>query len=104
MDRSRPGSDANGDRFAQGGRGNLSCVREDLRCPVCGVGVVRDLAFDAEAENDDGRAVQDPSAREITEFTCGHSVEGPRLETADQAHLAVERRTSEETTDPPTAG
>jgi hypothetical protein len=73
----------------------------ELRCPICGRGVVRDIAYDAEAEAADGRPFQDPLAREITEYTCGHRVEGPRLATADQERLDVERRSSEETTDTP---
>ena len=31
---------------------------DELRCPVCGVGVVQDLGFDADARADDGRPVQ----------------------------------------------
>jgi hypothetical protein len=73
----------------------------DLRCPICGAGVIRDIAFDAEARSDDDRPFQDPLAREITEYTCGHRVEGPRLATADQERLDVERRSSEDTTDAP---
>jgi hypothetical protein len=81
----------------------MSQTDDDLRCPLCGRGVVRDIAYDAEAESDDGRPFQDPTARQITEYTCGHRVEGPRLATADQERLDVERRTSDETTDPPDA-
>jgi hypothetical protein len=79
----------------------MSDTDEELRCPVCGRGVVRDIAYDAEAEGDDGRPFQDPTARQITEYTCGHRVEGPRLATADQERLDVERRSSEETTETP---
>jgi hypothetical protein len=74
---------------------------DDMRCPICGIGVVRDIAYDAEAENEAGRPFQDPEARQITEYSCGHSVEGPRLETADQERMDVERRASEDTANPP---
>jgi len=73
---------------------------DELRCPVCGKGVVQDLGFDAAATTDDGRPVQDPEAREWVRFTCGHQAEGSKLETADQERLDVERRSSEDTTDP----
>jgi hypothetical protein len=75
-------------------------MTDDVRCPVCGLGVVRDIAYDAEANDERGRPFQDPEARQIIEYTCGHSSEGPRLATADQDRLDVERRASEDTTDP----
>src|SRR5262245_1076712 len=77
---------------------------DGLRCPVCGKGVVQDLGFDAESTTDLGRPVQDPEAREWVRFTCGHQVEGSKLETADQEGLDVERRSSEDTTDVPSGG
>ena len=77
---------------------------DELRCPICGIGVVQDLGFDAGATSPDDRPVQDPEARQWTRFSCGHQVEGPRLETADEARLDVERRTSEDTTDVPREG
>jgi hypothetical protein len=74
---------------------------DELRCPVCGVGVVQDLGFDADARADDGRPVQQPEAREWIRYSCGHQVQGSRLETADQERLDVERRSSEDTTETP---
>jgi hypothetical protein len=44
----------------------MSKTDDDLRCPVCGRGVVGDNAYDAEAESDDGRPIPDPTARQIT--------------------------------------
>ena len=71
---------------------------DTLRCPVCGVGVVVDLAFD---ERTDGREPkQDPRAREIVTYSCGHEALGPDLATADPERMEVERRTSEDTVDP----
>jgi hypothetical protein len=71
---------------------------EDLRCPRCGVGVLTDIAFDAAG---DGEPVQAPAARQLVTYSCGHREAGPRLETADADRLAVERRTTPETLDPP---
>lgn len=70
-----------------------------LRCPVCGVGTLRDLAYD---EGTPARNLPEQRAdtREVQLFTCGHEVEGPRLDSADQDRLDVERRRSEETVDP----
>ena len=75
---------------------------DTMRCPVCGVGVVVDLAFD---ERLDARREprQDPSAREIVTYSCGHEEVGPNLATADPERLEVERRASEDTVDPVTA-
>ena len=74
-------------------------MSEDLRCPVCGVGRLRDLVFD---EGSEGR--QDPDSRELQQFTCGHEVVGPSLSTADARRLDVERRDSSDTVDPPQGG
>ena len=43
---------------------------------------------------------QQPESREVQTFTCGHEVEGARLETSDADRLTVERRTSEDTVTP----
>ena len=59
-------------------------------CPVCGKGTLRQVDF----------GEQQPDSREVQTFTCGHEVEGARLETADADQLTVERRTSEETVRP----
>ncbi len=77
-------------------------MTDELRCPVCGIGVVQDIAYDAEVESPGGKPFQDPEAREITRYSCGHSVEGARLSAADD-RLDVERRQSEDTVGPPDA-
>lgn len=59
-------------------------------CPVCGKGTLRTVDF----------GDQQPESREVQTFTCGHEVEGARLQTADADRLDVERRTSEETVTP----
>jgi hypothetical protein len=66
------------------------------RCPICGVGRLRSLAYDA---GDEGR--QEAESRELQRFTCGHEVLGAALFTADTRVLDVEQRGSEETVDPP---
>ncbi len=66
------------------------------RCPVCGVGTLRDTAYDAGPEDQ-----QDGDSRQVQTFTCGHEVTGDRLDSADAGDLDAERRTSEETVDPP---
>lgn len=73
---------------------------DDLRCPTCGDGVVTDIAFDT-GTGEDGEPSQDPSARQLITYSCGHQVLGPRLASADPERLDVERRASEDTVDPP---
>lgn len=62
----------------------------DNVCPLCGKGTLRQVDF----------GEQQPESREVRTFTCGHEVEGARLDTADADRLTVERRTSEETVTP----
>ena len=62
---------------------------EDL-CPVCGKGTLRQVDF----------GEQQPDSREVQTYTCGHEVEGARLDTSDADRLTVERRTSDETVMP----
>jgi hypothetical protein len=73
--------------------------RDDVRCPTCGIGVVADIAYDAGTAREE-MPPHDPSARQLTTYSCGHQVLGPRLETADPERLDVERRATEETVDP----
>jgi hypothetical protein len=61
-----------------------------VTCPICGKGTLRTTEFGS----------QQPESREVLTFTCGHQVEGAKLETADADRLDVERRTSEETVTP----
>jgi hypothetical protein len=62
----------------------------DIVCPICGKGTLRQTDF----------GDQDSESRETQTFTCGHVVEGARLDSADADKLTVERRTSEETVTP----
>jgi hypothetical protein len=68
---------------------------EELRCPICGVGRLRDLTYD------EGTPMQEADSRELQQFTCGHEVIGAALSTADTTKLDVEQRQSDETVDPP---
>ena len=66
-----------------------------------------DVSFDLDAKTEADGA-QDADSRQIETYSCGHTVVGPRLSTADQDALTVERRTSDETVapiehDPPAA-
>lgn len=74
---------------------------DEVRCPICGRGVVRDVGYDAGAQRDDGAPMQTADSRQVTTFSCGHTVDGASLATADTEELDVEERSSEETVDPP---
>ena len=63
---------------------------ESTICPICGKGALRTVSF----------GDQQPESRQVRSFTCGHEVEGDRLQTADADRLDVERRESEETVTP----
>ena len=69
------------------------------RCPTCGDGTLVDVSFDLNA-NSQADGGQDADSRQIETYSCGHTVVGPRLSTADQDALTVERRTSDETVAP----
>jgi hypothetical protein len=63
---------------------------ESTTCPICGNGTLRTIEF----------GEQQPESREVKTFTCGHEVEGPKLQTADAEQLDVERREAEDTVTP----
>lgn len=63
---------------------------ESTTCPICGEGTLRTMDF----------GDQQPESRQVETFTCGHEVEGARLQTADADRLDVERRASDETVTP----
>jgi len=72
---------------------------DGLRCPICGVGRLQDLAYD---EGSVERPLeQQADSRAVQTFTCGHTVDGPALSTGDAEGLDAERRGSAETVDPP---
>jgi hypothetical protein len=71
----------------------------DGRCPTCGEGTLVDVSFDLDA-NADADGAQEADSRQIETYSCGHTIVGPRLSSADQEALTVERRTSDETVTP----
>ena len=66
---------------------------------TCGEGTLVDVSFDLDA-NAEADGSQDADSRQIETYSCGHTIVGPRLSTADQDALTVERRTSDETVVP----
>ena len=70
------------------------------RCPTCGVGTLQDVSFDVDPADPAADGMQEADRRQIGTYSCGHTVVGPRLSSADQEAMTVERRTSEETTMP----
>jgi formylmethanofuran dehydrogenase subunit E len=65
---------------------------QEVRCPICGEGVLVDVSYEA-----GGEPRIEAESVEVLAFSCGHETRGPRLATSDQERLSVERRTSEET-------
>lgn len=73
--------------------------RSNLRCPICGQGVLGDIAYD-EHHPQLSTPKQAPESREVLTFSCGHEVESGRLADAARADPNVERRQSPETAAP----
>ena len=73
-------------------------LRSSSRCPVCGRGVLRDIAYDDHPGQE--AAKQAPESTEILTFSCGHEVEARRLAEAARDDPNVERRRAEETVEP----
>jgi hypothetical protein len=63
-----------------------------------------DVSFDLDPADPATDGMQEAESRQIETYSCGHTVVGPRLSSADQEAMTVERRTSDETTMPPPAG
>jgi hypothetical protein len=72
----------------------------NLRCPVCGEGVVADIAYDRQASRPGDVPHQSAESAEVTTYSCGHEVPGRSLATADGDELDVERRESQDTVEP----
>ena len=70
------------------------------RCPTCGEGTLVDVSFDLDVADAAVDGMQEADSRQIETYSCGHTVLGPRLSSADQEAMTVERRTSDETTMP----
>ena len=75
--------------------------RSELCCPICGVGVVADIAFDRDPSRlGEITPHQSAETTELTTYSCGHQVPGSSLASADAEVLDVERRRSEDTVGP----
>ena len=59
-----------------------------------------DVSFDLDPADPAAEGMQEADSRQIETYSCGHTVVGPRLSSADQEAMTVERRTSDETTMP----
>lgn len=70
-----------------------------MRCPVCGEGVLADIAYD-EHHPPLPLPKQAPEAREMLTFSCGHEVEARSLADSARDDPNMERRTTEETVEP----
>ncbi|MEP6757885.1 MAG: hypothetical protein ABJB55_01670 [Actinomycetota bacterium] len=75
--------------------------QQELRCPICLVGVVADIAFDRDPSRPQAVPQQTPETTELTTYSCGHQVPGRSLASADAEALDVERRQSQDTVAPP---
>jgi hypothetical protein len=59
-----------------------------------------DVSFDLDPADPVADGMQEAESRQIETYSCGHTVVGPRLSSADQEAMTVERRTSDETIAP----
>lgn len=79
--------------------------RVPLRCPTCGRGELVDINYNepSDVSSPSGEPMQEADSRQVTTYSCGHEVTGPRIDRAEQARpaLDIERRTSDETVPPP---
>ena len=73
---------------------------EPRRCPVCGLGTLVDIAFREGSTLAEGEAIQESDTRQVETYSCGHSILGSKLSSADTEVLDVEQRRSEETVTP----
>ena len=72
---------------------------ERQRCPVCGKGTFTDVIYE-EPEPGGSELRQAADSYEVLVYSCGHRVKGARLYEADPERMTVERRESDETTEP----
>lgn len=70
-------------------QGNATASTDNI-CPVCGKGTFLQVDF----------GEQQPESRQVETYTCGHEIQGARLDTANPDQLNIERRSSEETVGP----
>jgi len=72
------------------------------KCPLCGKGDLVDLTYREGGSQVADEPIQTADSRQVESYSCGHEVPGPTLDrtAAGSGDLEVERRTSEETTEP----
>jgi thiol-disulfide isomerase/thioredoxin len=74
------------------------------KCPVCGLGDLVDISYrdDPAVSPDTDEPIQTAETRQVETFSCGHEIDGPRLDqtAAGTDELEAERRESGETTEP----
>jgi hypothetical protein len=70
---------------------------EDRRCPECGRGTLATITHDETPPGSDLDLAQQADSRQVETYTCGHTVTGASLASADTNRLDVERRTTDET-------
>ena len=71
-----------------------------MRCPVCGEGVLADLAY-SHPDPDAPPRENNSDSFEVFAFTCGHETRGGTLGTSNYDVIDVEHRRTEETVVPP---
>jgi hypothetical protein len=74
--------------------------KSDLRCPICGEGVLGDISY-SENRSDPDPQKQAPESHETLSFSCGHEVEAGQLGEAARNDQDVERRQSDESVPEP---
>lgn len=81
----------------------MATPRESMRCPICGEGVLADIAYD-HPDPDAPPQKNDGDSFEVFAFTCGHETRGGALGTSDYDEIDVEHRNVERIVEPPTGG
>lgn len=77
----------------------MEASAERQRCPICGQGVFTDVIYE-EPEPGGSEPRLTANSLEVLLFSCGHRVNGSRLDQAEPGLMTVERRESDETTEP----
>jgi hypothetical protein len=72
---------------------------DQQRCPICGTGVFTDVVYE-DPKPGGAELRQAGDSYEVLLFSCGHEVRGGSLAAAEPDRMTVERRESDETTEP----
>jgi len=71
------------------------------KCPRCGRGDLVDITYREGSPEDVDEPIQTSDTRQVETYSCGHEVVGPSLDRTAEQGVEAERRTSEETAEPP---